>query len=214
MSASLQLVEPMSKAAIYKYITSPSILPAEDNFETKYPLKMKLATTLTGIVASGAVFSSFDIHRYVLFRIWDPSLPSLNVIGLNPSTADADFDDPTIRRCVDFARRWGHGGLVMTNIFSYRATDPEVMKGRGSPSGDYNDLMLIGCTQVADRVLAAWGTHGAYRDRGSVVTDTLRNSVDLYCLGQTRGGFPKHPLYIKRSTIPEIYRRKIIRGSE
>lgn len=147
-----------------------------------------------------ADFSPCRTWRYSLHRIWDHDALPLVVIGLNPSTADETADDPTVRRCQGFARSWGMGGLVMLNIFAYRATDPKVMKLAWDPIGPENNSALIELTK--DRmVLCAWGNHGAYRDRGAEVVRLLRDRHIVH-LGLTAGGFPRHPLYLRADLDP------------
>lgn len=149
---------------------------------------------------SAAVFSDCRRYRYLLTREWAPGLPSLCVIGLNPSTADETTDDPTIRRCIGFAKREGMGGLVMLNLFAWRATDPRDMKRALDPIGPANDAVIEAVT--LDRlVLCAWGVHGAYRLRDAAVIARLaqlgRQTVSL---GTTKAGQPKHPLYLAAAT--------------
>jgi hypothetical protein len=115
-------------------------------------------------------------------------------IGLNPSTADEVQDDPTVRSCINFAKSWGFGALCMTNIFAYRSTDPRVMKAQADPIGVDNDRWLKEISEGAGLVVAAWGTHGAFMDRGRQVAELIGN---LDCLDLTKDGFPKHPLYIR-----------------
>jgi len=121
-------------------------------------------------------------------------------VGLNPSTADEVDDDPTIRRCADYAKRWGHGALCMTNLFAYRATDPGVMKAHPAPVGRDNDRWLLELAQGAAVVVAAWGAHGAHRGRDREVKRLLGGR--LACLRLTRGGHPAHPLYLKKALTP------------
>lgn len=127
------------------------------------------------------------------------------VIGLNPSTADENKLDPTLRRCARFAYDWGLGGLVMTNLFAFRATDPKDMKLAVDPVGSLNDERLarlaLGSPELTfghrPFVLAAWGTHGDYLGRNDQVVKLLTTrGVDLHCLVKTKGGHPKHPLYV------------------
>jgi hypothetical protein len=147
---------------------------------------------------SGAVFSTDEAHRYVLWRTWEPRLPTMVVIGLNPSTATEVEDDPTIRRCIQFAKREGCGRYIMLNLFAFRATQPEVMRAAADPVGPYNDRVL---RTIASRnlgpVVAAWGVHGAFQGRGETVTKMLPG---LLAFGTTKDGHPKHPLYLKAST--------------
>src|SRR5687768_16866498 len=114
----------------------------------------------------GARFSACRTYRFELWRIWDEDGPKLNVIGLNPSTADENLDDPTIRRCIGFARDWGFGGLVMTNLFAYRSTDPKGLAAVDDPVGPNNDyhLEIAACSGTP---LAAWGAHPLARERAA-----------------------------------------------
>lgn len=155
--------------------------------------------------APGCIFSACEKYRYTLWRIWDdlrfkaePSRSYLMVIGLNPSTADDTQDDPTIRRCIDFGKRWGFAALLMTNLFAFRATDPADMKKEQHPVGFENDVWLQRGAEHAGLILAAWGVHGKHMDRAKHVVSTLR---DLRCLGRTSaGGMPRHPLYVRAVT--------------
>ncbi|MFZ8963264.1 MAG: DUF1643 domain-containing protein, partial [Schleiferiaceae bacterium] len=87
---------------------------------------------------AGAIFSDCGRYRYRLWRIWDPSLPTLLWILYNPSTADAKVEDPTLRRCMDFTRQWGYGGLTVVNRFAYRATNPRQLNSTIDPVGPEN----------------------------------------------------------------------------
>ena len=156
----------------------------------------------SGPLDSGAEFSPCRVWRYALWRVWAPDEPYLAVIGLNPSTADEIQDDPTIRRCIGFAKRWGFGGYFMLNAFGYRATDPKVMKAAADPVGPGNDEAIRRITGGAGQVVAAWGNHCPL-DREQAVCRLIRQSV--YCLGTTRSGRPKHPLYLPNETKPELF---------
>jgi hypothetical protein len=155
-------------------------------------------------VEKGAIISSCRMYRYQLRRVWDDDLPYLNVIGLNPSTADEAIDDPTIRRCVDYARRWGYGALYMTNLFAWRATKPAAMKKAIMPVGEQNDRWLATTATNAGLVLAAWGIHGSFRARDVAVLDLLA-SRPIYCLRKTKGGLPEHPLFLPKTLKPLLY---------
>lgn len=121
---------------------------------------------------------------------------------LNPSTADARTDDPTIRRCMDFARRWGYAQLRVVNLFALRATDPRAL-GRVRPAGravgPRNDTVLRREVRKADTVVAAWGAHGTLHDRAARVRALLPEARWL-CLGTTKAGQPRHPLRLHRET--------------
>jgi hypothetical protein len=143
-------------------------------------------------------------YRWWLLREWDASLPRLVVIGLNPSTADEREDDPTIRRCIAFAKRWGYGSLTMLNLFAFRSTDPDGLYSIVDPIGWLNDQTLTEQTRGAPMVLCAWGAGGAILDRGpKVIKSLLGLGRPLCSLGVTKDGHPKHPLYLRSDLIPE-----------
>lgn len=121
------------------------------------------------------------------------------VIGLNPSTADEVQDDPTVRRCIAYAKSWGYAGLCMTNLFAFRATDPQDMKAVRDPIGPDNDRHLLDCSRQAGIVVAAWGEHGVHLDRAAAVTQLLG---DLHYLRMNQSGQPGHPLYLPKALRP------------
>jgi len=149
-----------------------------------------------------AAFSSDRKYRYALWRIWDKSKPVCMFIGLNPSTADENVDDPTIRRCESFAGSWGYGGLCMTNIFAYRSTDPRNLCGNSDPIGSENDAWLTYLATHSGIVVACWGDWGELLSRYKEVVKLI---PDLHCLGTTKKGQPKHPLYLSKATKLEKY---------
>ena len=143
-------------------------------------------------------------YRYCLWREWDKMNQSYAMfVGLNPSTADEVADDPTIRRCVDYAKRWGYGALCMVNLFAYRAPKPKVMKNHTAPVGPENDCRLTELAEGAGIVIAAWGINGSHMQRDQVVKHLLAGK--LSCLGRTKGGHPKHPLYVKADVKPSLF---------
>lgn len=151
-----------------------------------------------------ALFSPCRNYRYSLWRDLNVLAPDndgyVMFIGLNPSTADEVNNDPTIRRCMGFAETWGYGALCMTNLFAFRATDPLVMKEQAEPVGDYNDSHLVELAQSAGLVVAAWGTHGTFMNRGEAVKKLIPN---LHYLRLTKNGLPEHPLYLPGSLVPK-----------
>ena len=160
---------------------------------------------LTSEKRSG-VFSENRAYRYTLKIVWDESLSLCQFIGLNPSTADEIQDDPTLRRCKGFARSWGFGGIVMTNLFAFRDTDPEAMKAARWPIGETlycheyknrNDFWLRHTHGICDLTVAAWGNHGAHLDRATCVAGLLSG---MKCFRLTMAGQPEHPLYMPRAT--------------
>jgi hypothetical protein len=145
----------------------------------------------------GADISADRLYRYSLWRIWQPAKPLVMFIGLNPSTADATTDDHTIRRCLRFSADWGCGGLVMTNLFAFRATDPKAMLTAAEPIGSENDTVLVHWVQKALFIVAVWGTKGGHQGRNKVIEERFPN---LRCLGVTKDGFPRHPARLRSDT--------------
>jgi hypothetical protein len=140
-------------------------------------------------------------YRYVLWREWDTTNKTYAMfVGLNPSTADEFLDDPTIRRCVDYARRWGYGALCMANLFAFRATQPAVMKANLQPIGIDNDRWLSELAEKAGVVVAAWGVDGLHLGRDKAVETLLGDK--LCCLKLTKDKHPGHPLYLKKTLLP------------
>jgi len=157
-------------------------------------------TRRSSVVPGTATFSACGTYRYTLTR-WikdGDSLEYINFVLLNPSTADAEQDDPTIRRCRGFAEAWGHYALVVTNLFAYRATDPRAMRAADDPVGPENNHILGHIAIGSSRTVVAWGNHGNHQGRAEKVLSFLPGP--LWCLGITGQGQPKHPLYLARST--------------
>ena len=149
------------------------------------------------ITSSDANISTCGRYRYWLRRGWDnpAALPSeVCFIMLNPSTADASRDDPTIRRCIRFAQEWGYSCLSVRNLFSLRATNPAELLRAPDPIGPRGVTALKDC-DYADLVVAAWGAKPPL-DRDKAVL-TLLGGIPLFCLGKTKEGYPRHPLYVR-----------------
>lgn len=146
-----------------------------------------------------AEFSACRNYRYALWRIWDNAKPFAMFIGLNPSTADEVKDDPTIIRCINFAKSWGYGGVCMTNLFAYCATKPSKMKAQTDPVGAENDDWLTKLAKDAEVVVATWGNDGGHLNRSNVITNMLPN---LHYLKMNKSGEPAHPLYLKADLTP------------
>lgn len=149
-----------------------------------------------------AKISKNGLYRWYLTRTWDRGKSRCLWIMLNPSTADGTKDDPTIRRCVDFSARWGCGGLVVVNLFSYRATDPKFLTCHNSSTviGKWTDKMILGWADECELRVAAWGAHGQLYRRSTQVARGLLRGVEVWCLGRTASGEPKHPLYVPANT--------------
>ena len=151
---------------------------------------------------SGAEFSICRKWRYLLWRRWARG-PVANFLMLNPSTADEVKLDPSCTRARVYAGRWGYGALVVTNLFGWRATDPENMKAVRDPVGRGNDAAILAAANAAGVVVCAWGNHGLHRARSAHVVDLLRRAgVALHALRVNGCGEPAHPLYLPASLEP------------
>lgn len=152
-----------------------------------------------------AIISECGVYRYELRRDWNPQKPRVAFVMLNPSTADAEKDDPTIRRCVGFAGRWGYGGLIVVNLFAFRATDPDNLKKAQRKGfdvvGSENDTCIKEAIAEADCVVAAWGIHGGPTLRALEVSRFLPEST--IAITTTAKGYPSHPLMLAYDLKPE-----------
>lgn len=169
-------------------------------------------THVKGDAPSVAVYSPCERYRYSLTRTWDPAGARALFVMLNPSTATEVQNDPTVERCERRARTLGFGAFRVTNIFAWRDTDPRKMRASDDPVGPENDATISQSARVwirplsTDRIVCAWGTHGAHLDRGTAVESLLRDTtVPLYSLGLTKDGHPKHPLYLGYATPLQLW---------
>jgi hypothetical protein len=146
-----------------------------------------------------AIISNCKRFRYRLGRQWAGG-ETLAFVMLNPSTADADQDDATIRRCVGFAKSHGFGAVEVVNLFAYRATKPEDLRRAGYPIGPENDRHIVEVVRNAGAVCLAWGANVAGLERPQIVLPLIRGQgVDPLCLRITRSGHPEHPLMLPSS---------------
>ena len=146
---------------------------------------------------TGARFSIDCRYRYALRRVWGHDEDLCNFLLLNPSSAAEATHDPTSERCERRARRWGFGGLIVTNLFALCATDPAGLRRVADPIGPENDAAILEAARGARLVLCGWGNHGAYLDRASAVRALLAGlGVTPYGLTLTKLGEPAHPLYL------------------
>lgn len=166
-------------------------------------------------------------YRYALTRQWDPALPWTAFVMLNPSTADAFEVDPTVRRCLGYAKDWGSGGLLVLNAFALRSTEPEALYGHGAPVGVDNDYAIMEALTALQpaQVVAGWGPHAAKIDdtgakrprlgarltvgRAAHIAWVSRATQMRHLLGDrlmalkvTKDGHPGHPLYLKGDLRP------------
>jgi hypothetical protein len=156
----------------------------------------------------GAVLSPCRTYRYHLWRSWDTFLPTMAWIMLNPSTADADTDDPTIRRCIGFAKREGCGGISVRNVFALRAPDPSELSKHTDPFGPDNEKWLLMTRFISvPKLILAWGAKKGgkrllhhYRR-----VENIFRSQSPYCFGTTTDGDPRHPLYLPNDANMEPF---------
>ncbi len=159
------------------------------------PSNLKSPTALNPLC--GAIFDPSGLYRYSLWRTWSPYHTRVAFILLNPSTADEHQNDPTIRRCISFARAWNFGAIEVVNLFAYRATDYRELFKANEPIGTENDRYLIQAVERCSTIVLGWGARGTFltRDR-QVMSSILDGRQDIYSLGITKNGQPRHPLYI------------------
>ena len=149
---------------------------------------------------SGAEISADGKYRYVLWRRIREKGPVVLFVGLNPSTADHEVDDPTIRAMCEFAKRWGYATVLVGNLFAYRATDPSELDGVEDPVGPENMAKLEHLRLQANTCVACWGNGGSRARIGRHVMKFLGTCGKVHCVGINKTGHPKHPLYVSRKT--------------
>jgi hypothetical protein len=158
---------------------------------------------------AGATFDGErNEYRYRLWRLWDETKPHVAFVMLNPSTADARELDPTLRRCLGSAQRWGCGGFEVGNVYAYRSTDPKGLRKVLDPVGPLNDAALVQIAQACTfGVVAGWGVH-AERTRADHVLALLAEHARVLHLGLTASGAPRHPLYLPNGLAPMLWRAR------
>lgn len=148
-------------------------------------------------IPKGAIFSDDGKYRYALWRVWNFHRPMLMQIGLNPSKAGAERNDPTVTRNMTRAYRCGYGGLLQANLYAYASTLPEVLLGDGDFVGALTDDYLRRMICMSSRQLCGWGSFSPVAKRAPIVLAML---TEPYCLGTNADGQPKHPLYVSYDT--------------
>ena len=146
-------------------------------------------------------------YRYLLWREWDCQSPTVAFIMLNPSRADAEFNDPTITRCINFAQAWGYGRLEVVNLFAYRTAHPSLLKQAAKPVGQDNDRYVLKTVQHSEQVILAWGDHGTWQKQDLHILQLLKKYTHLYCFGMTKKGCPRHPLYLHHKTQLQLFNK-------
>jgi len=158
------------------------------------------------MIMKDAFFSSDRVYRYSLLRSWKGGkATTVCFVGLNPSTADEKLDDPTIKRCMNYANDWGYGSIVMVNLFAYRATNPKELRTIHDPVGPANMNYVKNATNKCELTVCCWGTGGHLHDQGRKVLMELK---DPHYLKLTKDGFPCHPLYLKSTLTPKLLWRR------
>ena len=160
----------------------------------------------TQAISSTAEFSDCRKYRFSLKRIYGTGKGTLNFILLNPSTATEEFNDPTVGRCEIRTLSGGYNQMIITNIFAFRATDPQVMAASDDPIGGRNNQAIIDCAREADSVICAWGEYGKLHDRGAQVKSLLRqHDISMTALKVNKSGYPAHPLYLSYGLQPFVW---------
>ena len=203
---------------------------AADKTASPQPRKRpRAAIPGTAATLRSAVFSEDGRYRYRLDRMWSPAAVDgdedasrphaiarhgecnvLLIVGLNPSTADGSCDDPTIRRCLDFAKRWGHTSMAVVNLFAFRSTAPRGLRAADDPVGPANDAAILEAASRASRILCAWGagSGGTLAMANGRATEVLAllaacgYAPRLCCLKVLQRGQPQHPLYVRKDRLP------------
>lgn len=185
--------------------------PSDDEAPLEYdtpvapPEGTETAPRVSDELTGGADLSDDGVYRYLLWRRWDVTKPRAVFIMLNPSTADASVDDPTIRRCIGFAKAWGMGGIRVVNLYPFRATKPADLWRAAHPRGMGNLGYIERAIDHEGIVIAAWGAHGKEAQVKEVAGLFYDLGVPLYALKVTKDGVPGHPLYIAAATAPVVY---------
>mgnify|MGYP001585964632 CR=1 FL=1 len=162
--------------------------------------------------ASGAVVSPCERYRYRLWRRWGND-PHVLFLLLNPSIADFELDDPTIRRCVGFAKAWERDAIEVVNLYAFRATDPANLRAAARADTDVvgpdNDRHIAEAAGRAPLIVVAWGATviPGVIDRAARVFDLLPPAAPVFCVGETASGHPRHPLYARATRAPVPFRR-------
>lgn len=157
-----------------------------------------------------AIISECGLYRYLLIRSWDDLKPRVTFIGLNPSTGDGKEDDPTIRRMISFAQKWGYGGFFLVNLFAYRSPYPNTLLDVPDPVGPKNDRFIQSVQKLSEKIIFCWGAHKIAESREKQV---IASFPDAFCFGKTKAGKPKHPLYISSEVLllPYIQQRSSVK---
>lgn len=153
-----------------------------------------------------AYFSDCFQYRHLLTRVLGGDGDTTVFVMLNPSTADANANDPTVRRCVGYAEDWGSAVLIVANLYSLRSTDPRGLWQHEDPVGPENDKTLADLARHHRRIICAWGANARPERVWAFVAMATNVGGELFCLGTTKAGAPRHPLYLRRDAEPQPWR--------
>lgn len=166
-----------------------------------FPETKCLADGSAGAVHAGTLE---QLHRLKLWRVWDVGKPTVLIVMLNPSLADAMNDDPTLRKCIGFAKRWGMGRLLVGNLYTVVSPYPGMCREPFAQAPGADEALHEMAVE-ADMIVAAWGTQPWLETRPQVVRDLLERHKQLRCIGRTKDGQPRHPLYRSYEAALEPY---------
>lgn len=176
-----------------------------------------MLTIVTNSLSGSATFDVSQHYRYSLSRFWTDQRDEckhVTFVMLNPSRANAEQDDPTIRACSQFSQAWGYACFKVVNLFAYRTPHPSNLQEVADPIGPENDRYLVQAAASADKVILAWGNRGNLMNRAQDILILLdAYCPKVYCLAQNHSGQPRHPLYIKRSTVPKLWDASTLKGN-
>lgn len=169
---------------------------------------MKKEISSFKIMNAGFISKCQKFRHYLTRKIDVDNDLVLTFIMLNPSTADEKKDDPTLRKCMGFCERLGYGNLIVVNLFDYRATDPKQLKIVSTPCSEKNMDFVKAASEVADKVICAWGVNGTlYKQNEKVLKVLAKKGIPVHALDITKHGHPKHPLYISYEKTPVFFRK-------
>jgi hypothetical protein len=149
---------------------------------------------------SGATISNCKKYRYQLWHIWDESKPKVLFIMLNPSLAESEKNNPTVKRCINFAKSWGYGGLYVGNLYAYRTAYPKELKKAGYLKGEENIRHLREMGKESELIICAWGVFGVTKSNNTEWVFSLFEK--LHYLALSKDEIPRHPLYLKKDLKP------------
>lgn len=160
---------------------------------------------------SEAVFSKDKRYRYQLKRIWNTCLPQILFVGLNPSIADSEQDDPTTKRLIGFAKRWGYGGFTLCNLYAYCTPSPKKLFAVPNPIGNENDQWIKKSIKGNDRMVLIYGNHGQKHHRDKAVLNLIKAP---YCIELSKLKMPKHPLYLSYTSAPIPFTEQVSQNQD